>query len=48
LLNRPQAINDTFYSEDLSLDNFVRGHTVAAGGGKALRVVLSPGIDGSE
>lgn len=44
LLSQPHAINRTFYSEDLSLDNFVRGHTVA-NGGSALHVVLEPGMD---
>ncbi|MBL4768449.1 MAG: alpha/beta fold hydrolase [Rhodobacteraceae bacterium] len=48
LLNKPQAINNTFYSEDLSLDNFVRGDTVAAGGGRAKHVVLTPRIDGTK
>jgi esterase/lipase superfamily enzyme len=46
LLGQPQAINRTFYSEDLSFDNFVRGHTVA-NHGAAKHVVLEPGRDGT-
>ena len=41
LLSKPQAINNTFYSEDLSLGNFVRGHTIP-GGDSATHVVLAP------
>lgn len=46
LLSQPQAINRTFYSEDLSLNSFVRDHTVA-GGGTAKHLVLEPGIEGA-
>lgn len=39
LLSQPQAMNSTFYSEDVSLNSFVLGHTVASPG-SAVHVVL--------
>lgn len=41
LLNEPQTIFNTFHSEDVSLDNFVRGQT-ASGGVRAKHIILEP------
>ncbi len=46
LLSRPGAINRTFYSEDVSLESFVRGQIIS-GQGSAVHVVLEPGQDGA-